>query len=229
MGGLPHELGSTGFGVYHAAMSAAKFAGLDIEDSSFAVEGFGNVGMFAAKFLTETGCKMVAASDSKGVVYNEDGIDFEKLLEKKNETGRVIDYSQASKECCENILDVEADILITAAIPDLIRVGDIHRLHFKLIVEGSNIPMTQDVEELCHKKGILVVPDFVANAGGLISSYVEYIGDNEDKMFKMIENKIIKNSRLVLEEAEKNQLLPRVSALKIAKDIVRKNSSPINV
>ncbi len=222
MGGLPHELGSTGFGVYHATRVASQYANLDLEHATVAIEGFGNVGSFVAKYLSENGCKLVAVSDSKGVVYYEEGIDFDKLEKIKQETGAVIYYKPASKDCCENILDVSADILITAAIPDLIKPGDVDRLRFKLIVEGSNIPMSPDVENLCFMKGIIVVPDFVANAGGVISSYVEYIGGDENRMFKMVEEKVSKNARLTLEDAKNRQCIPRECALEIARERVRK-------
>jgi glutamate dehydrogenase/leucine dehydrogenase len=228
MGGLPHELGSTGFGVYHATSVASHYANLDLEDATIAIEGFGNVGSFAAKFLSERGCKLVAVSDSKGVIYNGDGIDYNKLNKSKQETGTVIDYKPASRDCCENILDVNADILITAAIPNLIKPGDVDRLGFKLIVEGSNIPMSIDVENLCFLKGIIVVPDFVANAGGVISSYVEYINGNKDKAFKMIEEKIIVNTKLTLDEAKSKQCLPRECALNIARDRVRRKCKICN-
>jgi glutamate dehydrogenase/leucine dehydrogenase len=222
MGGLPHELGSTGFGVYHATRVASQYANLDLEDATVAIEGFGNVGSFAAKFLSEKGCKLIAVSDSKGVVYNGDGIDFNKLEKIKQESDSVINYKPASKDCCENILDVNADILITAAIPNLIKPGDVDRLEFKLIVEGSNIPMSFDVENLCSLKGIIVVPDFIANAGGLISSYIEYIDGDKNNAFKMIEEKVSVNTKFTLEEAKSRQCLPRECALNIGKDRIRK-------
>jgi glutamate dehydrogenase/leucine dehydrogenase len=205
MGGLPHELGSTGFGVYHATRVASQYANLDLEDATVAIEGFGNV-----------------VSDSKGVVYNGDGIDFNKLEKIKQESDSVINYKPASKDCCENILDVNADILITAAIPNLIKPGDVDRLEFKLIVEGSNIPMSFDVENLCSLKGIIVVPDFIANAGGLISSYIEYIDGDKNNAFKMIEEKVSVNTKFTLEEAKSRQCLPRECALNIGKDRIRK-------
>jgi glutamate dehydrogenase/leucine dehydrogenase len=225
MGGLPHELGSTGFGVFHSALVAGKHAGLDIEKSTVAIEGFGNVGWFAAKFLSEIGCSLIAVSDSRGVIHNPDGIDFKKLANVKKETGSVINYGKGKVRQCEDILDTKADILITAAIPDLIKPGDVGRLKFKLIVEGSNIPMTHEVEERCHAKGILVVPDFVANAGGVISSYVEYMGGSEAEMFKSVKNKIAKNTKLVLDRAEKIKDHPRDAALVIAKERIRKKRS----
>ena len=222
MGGLPHELGSTGFGVYHATRVAVRYTNLDLKKATFAVEGFGNVGGFAAKYIYENGCKLIAVSDSRGIIHNGHGIDFSKLIEVKKKTGSVINYKPGKIDCCESILDVKADVLITAAKPELIKAGDVDRLKFKLIVEGSNIPMTIDAEELCHMKGILVIPDFVANAGGVINSYVEHIGGDEKGLFNMIEEKICKNTKLILDDAKSKRCLPRICALERAKERIRK-------
>ncbi len=222
MGGLPHELGSTGFGTYQSALVAAEHMGMDMSGARVAIEGFGNVGQFVAKFLSENcGCKLVAVSDSKGVVYNEEGIDFEKLMKVKEDTGTVTNYKPGSMKCCEDILQVDADVLITAAIPDLVKPADVSRLKFKLIVQGSNIPMTQEVEKMCHDKGILVVPDFVANAGGVISSYVEHKGGGEKEMFEAIEEKVTENTNIVLDAARKKKVAPREAAMEIAKERVK--------
>jgi len=216
MGGLPHELGSTGFGVFHSTRVAAQFLGLDLKKATVAIEGFGNVGWFAAKHLSGLGAHLVAVSDSKGVLYSKDGIDFQKLVNVKEKTGSVVNYLGGIKS--EDILDIKADILITAAIPDLIKASDVKRLGSRLIVEGSNIPMVEAVEDLCHKADILVVPDFVANAGGVISSYIEYIEGTEEQMFKMVEEKVLKNTSLVLELAKRKDIAPRVAAMQIAMD-----------
>ena len=165
---------------------------------------------------------MIAVSDSRGIIHNGHGIDFSKLIEVKKKTGSVINYKPGKIDCCESILDVKADVLITAAKPELIKAGDVDRLKFKLIVEGSNIPMTIDVEELCYMKGILVVPDFVANAGGVINSYVEHIGGDEKGLFNMIEEKICKNTKLILDDAKSKRCLPRICALERAKERIRK-------
>ncbi len=220
MGGIPHELGSTGFGVYHATKVACKHYGLDLKKATFAVEGFGNVGWFAAKYLTEAGAKLVAVSDSRGVIYNERGLDFERLAKVKKEKGTVTEYHDGKVLPSMEIKKVNADILITAAIPDLINTGDVDEMKFKIIIEGSNIPMVYEVEELFHKKGVLVVPDFVANAGGVISSYVEYIGKTEKDMWKMVEEKITKNTKMVLDLAKKKGVSPRECAMDIAKERV---------
>ncbi len=229
MGGLPHELGSTGFGIFHAARIASSYAKLDLKKATFAVEGFGNVGSFVAKYLTENGGRLVAVSDSKGLIYTEEGIDFRKLMETKKETGSVTNYNSCRIGCCEDILEVKADVLITAAKPGLIEAGDVDKLHFRMIVEGSNIPMTLDVEELCHMKGILVVPDFVANAGGVISSYIEYIGEGEEEMFRMVKDKITRNTEIVMDTANKRNCPPRLCALEIAKKRVREKCKVCSV
>lgn len=231
MGGLPHELGGTGFGVFHATRKAAELIGLDLRKATFAVEGFGNVGKPVAKYLSQAGAKFVAVSDSQGTIYQREGLSYEKLMEIKKRTGSVINYGHAGggevcdKRSCDRILDVEADILIPAARPDLIGYGDVDRLHFSLIVEGSNIPMSFGVENICHKKGITVVPDFVANAGGVISSYVEYVGGDGDQSFEMIEMKVVKNTEAVLQESIKRKRMPRKCALNLAKSRVKEKGS----
>lgn len=222
MSGLPHELGSTGFGVFHSAMIAAERAGLDPNAATVAIEGFGNVGWFAAKYLSEQGYKLIAVSDSKGAVHSHGkAINFEKLAAIKKKTGSVVNYKPGDTDYHESILEVGADILITAAVPDLIEARNVGKLKFKVIVEGSNIPMTHEVEQLVHRKGIIVVPDFVANAGGVISSYVEHIGGTEKEMFKLIGKKIKKNTHKLMDRCDIEHVDPRTCAMNIAKEMIR--------
>lgn len=226
MGGIPHELGSTGFGVFHSVRVAAEHMGMDLEGATFAVEGFGNVGEFVAKHLTEHGAKLVAASDSRGTVYYEKGIDFEKLSEIKRTLGSVTSYPAGITLSNKEIIHVDADILVPAAVPNLIIAGDVDRVKAKLIVEGSNIPIDAHTEQLLHKKGIIVVPDFVANAGGVISSYVEYVNGTSKEMFKLVEERITKNTKIVLEMS--NGQTPRDAAMKIAQERVLKECKICN-
>lgn len=221
LGGLPHELGSTGFGVALAARNALKTIGRETSGTTVALEGYGNVGRFAAQYLVEAGAVLVAVSDSRGMIHDPDGIDPSALLETKLRTGSVVHHPASGLKCCDDILDVPSELLVTAAVPDLIEPGDVERLKFRVIVEGSNIPMTPEVEELCFRKDILVVPDFMANAGGVISSYVEYRGGGQDEMFAIIEEKIERNTALVLEEASRRAVSPRSVAVDIARDRVR--------
>ena len=221
LGGIHHELGSTGFGLCKSTLVALKYLKKDPKKTTFAVEGFGNVGSFAAKFLTDAGLKLLAVSDSRGCLHVHEGINFDKLLKVKEKTGSVINYP-GNKHACEQIIASNVDVLVTAAIPDLIKIGDVDKVKAKLIVQGSNIPMKEEVEEMFFKKNVLVIPDFVANAGGVISSYVEYIGGTKQKMFKLVDEKVKKNTELVLRNSYKMKIKPRDAALLIAKERVRK-------
>ncbi|OGI15784.1 hypothetical protein A3K63_00215 [Candidatus Micrarchaeota archaeon RBG_16_49_10] len=223
MGGLPHELGSTGFGVAESAEVAAEYAGVKTEGATVAIEGFGNVGTFTAKFLSEKGMKIVAVSDSKGYVYEKGGLDVERLVKVKAEQGSVTKYKGAevfSQQ--EKLFEMKVDILIPGARPNVIHEGNKGKVRARMIVEAANIPITKEIEEEYHKKGVLVVPDFVANAGGVISSYVEYIGGNEKEMFKTVREKVRANTKKVLDESRSKGISPRDAALKIAKERILK-------
>lgn len=220
MGGLPHELGSTGFGVVHAAHIAAESIGLDLSRATVAIEGFGNVGWFVAKLLSEQGATLAAVSDSRGVASLPKGLDFDELDRVKKEKGTVTAYAGAKALPTSEIVRLPVDVLVTAAIPNLIHPGDVDHIKAKLVVEGSNIPTTPDVEAILHKKGVLVVPDFVANAGGVISSYAEHAKLPESEMFALVEQRIKKNTRIMLEHAKERSLTPRDAALEVARQRV---------
>jgi len=219
MGGIPHELGSTGFGVVQSTLVGLEHLGLDVSKVTFAVEGFGNVGAFVVKFLTEKGAKLVAVSDSKGLLVNYDGIDFEKIKGVKESSGTVT-KGEGEVKAGGDILDVKADVLVTAAIKDLISDSDVSRLGFKLVVQGSNIPMTLEGEKKAAEKGVLVIPDFVANAGGVISSYVEFKGGTVEEMWKLVEEKIVANTKEMLAGSEGK--CPREVAMEIARKRILK-------
>ncbi|PIN76147.1 glutamate dehydrogenase [Candidatus Woesearchaeota archaeon CG10_big_fil_rev_8_21_14_0_10_37_12] len=221
LGGIPHELGSTGFGVVVATKVALEHMNKKPSEVTFAVEGFGNVGEFACKFLTEAGAKLVAVSDSKGTLVVKGGINFEKLAETKKNQGTVTKYGEGELLAGKDIIFQDVDVLITAAIPDLFDATDVSKIKAKLIVQGSNIPTSMECEELLSKQGVLVVPDFVANAGGVISSYVEFIDGIPDDMWKLVEEKISKNTKLVLEKSKADHVIPRVAAMTIAQERVR--------
>jgi glutamate dehydrogenase/leucine dehydrogenase len=214
--GIPHEYGSTGFGVYHAVKIALKHKHLDENKVTVAIEGFGNVGTFVAEYLSKDKIKTVAISDSKGVCYVKEGFEYKKMIDIKKKTGSVINYPKCKVLPTEDIVGLDVDVLVTAAIPDLITEKNKDKVKARIIVEGSNIPTTKEIEEYLYKKGILVIPDFVANAGGVISSYAEYKGYNPKTMFKLVERKIKKNTELVLKEAERENITPREAGIRIA-------------
>jgi glutamate dehydrogenase (NAD(P)+) len=219
--GIPHELGSTGFGVYHAALVALAHKRIPVKGATFAVEGFGNVGSFTAKYLTEAGAKFVAVSDSKGCIYNPDGLDFNGIEQTKREKGTVTAYSSGKVLLNKDLFELPVDLLIPAALPDVINTGNVDNVKAKIVCCGANIPMKLEMEDKLHARGVLVVPDFVANAGGVISSYCEYKGKTVEQMFKMVERKVTRNTRIVLRLAKEKGVKPRDAAMEIAMQRIR--------
>ncbi|HLC47962.1 MAG TPA: Glu/Leu/Phe/Val dehydrogenase [Candidatus Norongarragalinales archaeon] len=222
IGGLPHELGSTGFGVAHSTLVALDFYNWEPKKTKGAIEGFGNVGVFTARFLSEKGVKIVAVSDSKGTVYNEMGLDVKALESVKQKTGSVVNYKPGKVLKGEELFSLPVDVLIPGARPDVINDSNKNAVKAKLIVQAANIPIPERVELELEKKGIKMIPDFVANAGGVISSYVETINGTPEQMFKIVEEKIRKNTALVLKHAKESKITAREAALEIAKERVRK-------
>lgn len=220
--GIPHEYGSTAFGVFHSARVAAEHVGIDLKDLTAAVEGFGNVGSYTVKFLSEHGTRVVAVSDSKGCIYDKDGVNHDELARVKKATGAVTNY--APGEILENreLFELPVDVLIPAAMPDVINEDNVDKVKAKIIVEAANIPIKPEFESELHARGILVVPDIVANAGGVISSYAEWIGENPEKMMELVEAKLTKNVRKVLENAKRKAIQPREAAMRLAQERVRR-------
>lgn len=215
--GIPHEFGSTGFGVAHSAKVAAEIKGIDIKKATVAIEGFGNVGKFAFKHLHEMGAQIIAVADSGGTIYNPSGFKRQKLVQIKSQRKSVKEYPWGKKFTHDKIFSIPVDILIPAAVTDVINNKNKNKIKAKIIVQGANIPMKENIEKQLFKQGILIVPDLIANAGGVISSYAEYRGYTPEKMFEMVEKKIIKTTRTVLEKSIKYNKNPRTTALKIAK------------
>lgn len=219
--GIPHEYGSTGYGVYHATKVIVEKLRMSMANLTVGIEGFGNVGTFAMKYLVQSGARVVAVSDSKGTVFSERGLDYQKLMDVKSSLGTVTKYPSGKILDGSKIFELPVDVMIPAAVPNAINEKNYSNVQAKIIVEASNIPMTLQVEEKLYKRGIAVVPDFVANAGGVISSYAEYKGSNPVQMLKLVEKKITRNTRLVIEYADKNKESLREAALDIAVKRVR--------
>ncbi len=219
MGGLPHELGSTGFGVAQSAFVAIERMGMDVNGAKVALEGFGNVGTFTMKFMTERGAKIVAISDSRGTAYLETGFDYQKMMETKASKGTVTAYPGARILPAADLFGLKVDVLIPGARPNVITDANKADVKAKIIVEAANIPISPAIENEFAAKGILVIPDFVANAGGVISSYVEHVEGTEKEMFSLVESRVTRNTRLMLEKAK--ALRTREAALEIAKARVK--------
>lgn len=223
IGGIPlDEIGATGWGVSHVAEVAVRECDFELEGARVVVQGFGAVGSHSARFLAEKGTILVGAADSKGSIYNPKGLDIDALMELKAAGKSVSEYGDGKKGDREAVIDMECDIWIPAARPDVIHNDNVHRLKTKLIVSGANIPITLEAEKTLHTKGILCVPDFIANAGGVICAAMEYQGASQAAAFQTIAEKLRDNTEHVLEEAKKKQALPREAAVRLATERVKK-------
>ncbi len=226
IGGIPlDEIGATGWGLSHVVDVALTYCDFPLEGARFVVQGFGAVGKNVSRFLAAKGAVLVAVADSAGAIHNPQGLNVAELLTLKEEGRCVTDYADASKLESDGIIDVECDIWIPAARPDVIHDDNVQRLNTKLVVQGANIPFTLGAEQYLHDKGVLCVPDFIANAGGVICAAMEYHGATESAALATIEEKLRRNTELVLKMAKKEQCLPRDASQKLARERVEKAMS----
>lgn len=221
LGGIPlDEIGATGFGLARCAEVAAPYCNLTLAGATAAIEGFGNVGRPAARYLQELGVKLIAASDSKVAIYNPDGLDVVRLTATKNATGSIATYEPAKKILLPELLTLHCDILIPAARPNCIHSGNAKQIQARLVLQGANIPATAEAEAILHERGIVNVPDFIANAGGVICASVEYHGGAEPDAFNDIALKIRQNTEAVLCRSRREGIEPRRAAVDLARERV---------
>ncbi|MGC9099509.1 MAG: Glu/Leu/Phe/Val family dehydrogenase [Candidatus Micrarchaeia archaeon] len=167
---------STAMGGMYVMREAAKMLGIDLKNAKIAVQGFGNAGMYAYTLSKKLfGSKVVAISDSKGGIYSEEGLDLDKLLKAKQETGSVENYEGGEKITNEQLLESDVDILIPAAIENQIRADNADKIKAKIVLELANGPVTPEADEILFEKGILDLPDFLVDSGGVIGSYFEWV------------------------------------------------------
>jgi glutamate dehydrogenase (NAD(P)+) len=217
LGGIPlDQIGATGWGIRHAAEVAGRCCGLQLKGARVAIQGFGSVGKHAARFLAEEGAVLVAASDTQGTLQNPRGIDVAHLIQLKDAGKTVCDYPEGAKLDRDGIVDVECDVWIPAARPDVIHEDNVHRLKTRLVVQGANIPFTLGAEKALHERGVLVIPDFIANAGGVICAAMEYRGATQAAAFDAIAEKVRANTEAVLAPFKARNTLPREAALELA-------------
>ncbi len=222
LGGIPlDELGATGWGVRHAAEVAAEFAELELNGARLVVQGFGSVGMHAARFLAERGVVLVGAADSRGAIYNANGLDVGALIELKRQGGSVIDCADAEHSDRDGVIGMDCDLWLPAARPDVITEHNCDQLKAKVILQGANIPCTDAAETRLHQRGVLSVPDFICNAGGVICAAVEYQGGTERQAFDTIADKVRRNTGDVLKKARATGQRPRNAAVALAEARVR--------
>jgi glutamate dehydrogenase (NAD(P)+) len=223
IGGIPlDEIGATGFGVAIAAEVAAPFAGMSLQGARIVVQGFGAVGEHAARFLRDRGAIIVGVADIGGAVADPGGLDIDALAELKRAGKSVVEYRKAHIIAGEALVSLPCDVWIPAARPDVLRADNVDRLDCKLVVQGANVPATLEAERRMFEKGIISVPDFIANAGGVVSAAVEYVGGSRATAFAAIAEKVGGNTRLTLERAREARTAPVQAAMTLAVDRLHK-------
>jgi glutamate dehydrogenase/leucine dehydrogenase len=182
LGGSQGREGAAGLGVAICARVAAEKIGLKLDGAKVAVQGYGKVGYATAKSLSEMGCKIIALSDTKGCIVNEKGIDPQEAKKFKNETGSVYGLEGCENFPLDDLLEVDCDILIPAALENSITEKNCDNINTKIISEGANGPTTPKADEVLFEIGFFVVPDVLANAGGVTVSYFEWVQNlNRDR------------------------------------------------
>jgi glutamate dehydrogenase/leucine dehydrogenase len=226
LGGIPlDQVGATGYGLAVCAEIAQEFADISLQGARVSMQGFGNVGQHAARYLVERGALLTIATDLDGTIHNEAGIDVDELVCCMQEGKGVTGYKDATKHERDAFIDMDCDIFVPAAQPDVITEDNADRVKCKVILQGANIPCTVRAEQILHDRGILSVPDFVANAGGVICGSVEYHGGTKNQAFTEIAEKMRENTRAVLQLSIDDQMLPRDAALILARERVKEAMS----
>jgi len=222
VGGSECRKEATAYGVSVCVREAAKEYGLEFKGASVAIQGYGNVGFNAAKILNDWGAKIVAVSDSKGGIINRDGLDPLKVMEHKKRTGSVINYEGAENITNEELLTLDVDFLIPAAVERQITAGNADDIRAKVIVEGANGPTTPEADRMLHEKGVKVIPDILANAGGVTVSYFEWVQNiqkfrwERDEVLMRLDKRMVKSFKDVLECSKRYETNMRVGALLLA-------------
>jgi glutamate dehydrogenase/leucine dehydrogenase len=227
--GKPLEIGgslgretSTGRGLAICVREACKKLNIDLKNATFAVQGYGNVGIWAAQILASWGAKMVAASDSKGGVYDPKGIDPKKLLEHKEKTDKVQGYPGSKSITNDELLTTKCDILLPCALENQITSENAAKISCKIVGEGANGPTTPDADDVLYRNKILLLPDVLANSGGVLGSYFEWLQNiereswTEEDFNKRLEAKMVKAFNGVYDMSQKYSVNMRIGAYMIA-------------
>ncbi len=226
VGGTLGRTEATGRGVMITAREAAKRLGVTMEGARVVVQGYGNVGYWGAYLLQEMGCKVIGASDSRGAIYAEHGLDTSKLLEHKAESGSVVGYAGSESISDADLLQLPCEVLIPAALERSITRDNADKIDTRIIVEGANGPTTPEADEILESKNIMVIPDILANAGGVVVSYFEWVQDiqhlfwDKEDVDDRLESIMTRSFNNVVDASEKHDTSLRTAALLVAVDRV---------
>ncbi len=222
MGGSLGRREATGRGVTIVTREAAKHLGLDVRKATVAVQGFGNVGSVSAELISRLGAKIVAVTDWKGGVYNAKGLDIDKLIAWTTAHKTVAGFPAAEALAAETIFDLDVDVCIPAALENQITMDNAPKIKAKIVVEGANGPTTPEAHEHLHQRGVLVIPDILANSGGVTASYFEWVQDrhgyfwDEADVNAKLEKKMETAFNMVLKTSLKYETDMRTAAYVVA-------------
>jgi glutamate dehydrogenase (NAD(P)+) len=222
MGGSLGRREATGRGVMIVTREAAQHLGLDIKQATVAVQGFGNVGSVSADLLSKIGAKIVAVTDWKGGVYNPAGLDIDKMIEFSKQHKTIDGFPGGEPIENEQLFSLDVDVLVPAALENQITEDNASSIRAKIIAEGANGPTTPDAHRQLHERGIFVIPDILANAGGVTTSYFEWVQDRhgyfweESEVNKRLESKMVEAFHDVLETSIKYKTDMRTAAYVVA-------------
>jgi glutamate dehydrogenase (NAD(P)+) len=187
IGGSEGRQDATGRGVVYLVQEAAKAADLDLHGARVVVQGYGNAGEAAARFLGELGARVVAVSDSRGGVFNGDGLDLSLVTRHKQETGSVIGTPRTRAVSNDELLELECDILVPAALEGVITERNASRIQARIVAEAANGPTSPEADDILRERGVVVIPDILCNAGGVTVSYFEWVQDREEFFWSLDE------------------------------------------
>lgn len=211
---------ATASGVVQTIMLSLDRLGIDPEKATVVIQGFGNAGSYVGKFLHERGLKIIGVSDSKGGVFNAKGFDSVELYQHKQETGTVSNFDRNGTEAISNeeLLKLECDILVPAALEEVINEGNAQDIKAKIVAEAANGPTTPEADEILSKKGVFILPDILANAGGVVVSYFEWVQNlngyfwSEEEVHIRLKERMEKAFNEVLNIAQKEKIDNRTAA-----------------
>ena len=228
--GKPIEIGGTvgrtdapGTGMFYILETLCERENFSLSSSTVAIQGFGKVGTVVAQILSTVGCKIIAATDSKGGLYSDKGLNINKLISWKQKGNALKDYEGSNIKVISNeeLFRTECDILIPAATENQIFSGNANNINCKIILEGANSPTTSQADEILIEKGITVIPDILANAGGLCVSYFEYIQDihsyfwNLERVNREMKRILLKAFESILNLSSEKEITYRTAAYAI--------------
>jgi glutamate dehydrogenase (NAD(P)+) len=222
MGGSLGRREATGRGVMIVTREAAKHLGLDIKGASVAVQGFGNVGSVSADLLSRIGAKIVAVTDWKGGVYNDQGLDVAKMIDYAKQRRSIDGFPGGEKLDSSKLFELPVDVLIPAALENQITMDNAPKIKAKIIAEGANGPTTPDAHKYLHAHGVFVIPDILANAGGVTTSYFEWVQDRhgyfweEEEVNQKLERKMCEAFNDVFSTAQRYKTDMRTAAYVVA-------------